>query len=217
MANGEGFIAELTAFQTERLLPIVRAGQGSLETPTSGDLTKLLQVALTNELNVTDLARAWMDTIAERDVKAAFAKQAEDERGHAKLISDRLALLGIELPSAEALKPHPLFDYLRTLSGTVERVAAALFTLEAMAYEVNAQFITLCDRHGDVQTSRIYREYIQPDENMHQQMGRRLLVEHAQGAEQATAFAVVGKVLEIAASARGKAAQKMGTACLPGC
>ena len=58
-------------------------------------------------------------------------------------------------PSALSLRTfgrqgqNPLFDYLRGLSTTVERVAAGLFTLESIAYAVNDNFMAFCDQRGD--------------------------------------------------------------------
>ena len=108
--------------------------------------------------------------------------------------------------------------YLRSLPTTVERIAAGLFTLESIAYGVNETFMAFCDQRGDTETVRIYREYIQPDEQRHQQLGRQLLLKYAtDSALQQAAKDVVGRVLEIAAAVRAKGVEKMGTACFPGC
>jgi hypothetical protein len=75
-----------------------------------------------------------------------------------------------------------------------------------------------CELRGDAETVRVYREYIQPDERAHQQLGQRLLAKYATTPElQRVARETVGKVLEIAATGRAKAAERMGTACFPGC
>ena len=104
------------------------------------------------------------------------------------------------------------------LSSTVERIAAGLFTLESIAYAVNENFMTFCDRRGDAETVRIYREYIQPDERAHQQLGQRLLAKYATTPElQRAAWNAVARVIEIAAAARTQTAQRMETACFPGC
>jgi hypothetical protein len=65
---------------------------------------------------------------------------------------------------------------------------------------------------------RIYREYIQPDEQAHQQLGRRLLATYATTPElQQVARDTVGRLLEIAGATRASAAARLGTACFPGC
>ena len=216
--DATAFLQELDAFKAERLSPIIGAGQTSLLGGASGDAEKMLQVALVNEISVSELAAAWMPGTPEVDVKIALARQAGDEAGHFQLVADRLAALGFELAGFRPPGANPLFDYLRGLSTTVERVAAGLFTLESIAYAVNENFMAFCRQRGDAETVRIYREYIQPDELRHHHLGRQLLAKYATEPEsQQRAKEVVGRVLEIATATRAQAAAKMGTACLPGC
>ena len=136
------FIEQLEAFKSERLSPIIGAGQMALAPAdnTSGDATQLLQIALANEINVSELAAAWMPSTREVDVKLAFARQAGDEAGHFQLVADRLTALGFDVATFTQTDT-PLFQYLRSLTTTVERVAAGLFTLESIAYGVNENFI----------------------------------------------------------------------------
>ena len=216
--DAPSFLGDLEAFQAERLSPILGAGRTSLADDTSADPTRMLQVALANEIGVSELAAVWMPSTPELDVKLAFARQAGDEANHFQLVADRLAALGQDTSSFAAPAEHPLFQYLRSLSSTVERIAAGLFTLEAIAYGVNENFMALCERRGDAETARIYREYIQPDERAHQQLGRRLLAKYAvTPAQQHTARETVARVLDLAAATRAKAAEKLGAACFPGC
>ena len=212
-----GFVEQLEAWKSERLAPIVGAGRLSLADNAPGDATQLLQIALANEINVSELAAAWMPSTRELDVKLAFARQAGDEAGHFQLVADRLAALGFDVASF-AQTDNPLFQYLRGLTTTVERVAAGLFTLESIAYGVNENFMAFCDQRGDAETVRIYREYIQPDEHAHQQLGQRLLAKYATTAElQQQARDTVARLLEIAGATRASAAVRLGTACFPGC
>jgi len=213
-----GFVDALVAFKAERLTPIVGAGRLALEDGASGgDGKAMLQVALANEINVSELAATWMPTTPELDVKLAFARQAGDEANHFVLVADRLRALGFD-PDAFRPAESPLFRYLHTLTSTVERIAAGLFTLESIAYGVNENFIAFCAARGDAETVRIYREYIQPDERAHEQLGQRLLAKYATTPElEQLAQGTVGKVLEIAAATRAKAAERLGSACFPGC
>jgi len=209
------FVAELGAFKDERLAPLVGDGRISLDAAAGAE--KLLQVALANEINVSELAAAWMPSTREIDAKLAFARQAGDEAGHFMLVSDRLTALGFDVASFQP-QANPMFDYLRGLSSTVERIAAGLFTLESIAYGVNENFIALCEARGDAETVRIYREYIQPDERAHQELGQKLLGRYTATADaQRLARETVGKLLEIATAAREKAASALGTRCFPGC
>jgi uncharacterized ferritin-like protein (DUF455 family) len=212
------FIAELEAFKAERLAPIIGAGRLSLDGDAPGDPKALLQVALANEIGVSELAAVWIPATVEVDVKIAFARQAGDEANHFNLVADRLAAHGIDVAAWSPPPDNPLFVYMKQLSTTVERIAAGLFTLESIAYGVNENFMALCAQRGDHETVRVYREYIQPDEQAHQQLGQRLLAKYATtDALQALARETVGKVLDIAQAARAKAAEKLGTACFPGC
>jgi uncharacterized ferritin-like protein (DUF455 family) len=213
------FVQELEAFKAARLAAIVGAGQTALaENASGGDPKELLRVALVNEISVAELAAVWIPRTPEVDVKIAFARQAGDEAGHFQLVAQRLAALGFD---ATAFAPPPdnaLFTYLKGLETTVERIAAGLVTLESIAYGVNENFMALCASRGDAETVRIYRDYIQPDERAHQQLGQSLLAKYATTPElQTLARATVARVLEIATAARAQAAAKLGTACFPGC
>jgi uncharacterized ferritin-like protein (DUF455 family) len=216
-SNAMAFVEQLEAWKSERLAPIVGAGRTSLESGAPGDATQLLQIALANEINVSELASVWMPTTRELDVKLAFARQAGDEAGHFQLVADRLTALGFDVATF-AQTSNPLFDYLRGLTTTVERIAAGLFTLESIAYGVNENFMAFCEGRGDHETVRIYREYIQPDEHAHQQLGQRLLAKYATTPElQQTARDTVARLLEISGATRATAAARLGTAAFPGC
>ncbi len=212
------FVTELEAFKAERLAPILAAGQMALGEPARTEPGKLLQVALANEISVSELAAVWIPTTTEVDVKIAFARQAGDEANHFNLVADRLAALGVDVDGWTPPPDNALFAYLKTLETTVERIAAGLFTLESIAHGVNESFMAYCAARGDDETVRIYREYIQPDELAHQRLGKTLLAKYAvtEGL-QAAARGVVSRVLEIATAARAQAATRLGTACVPGC
>jgi uncharacterized ferritin-like protein (DUF455 family) len=216
--DATAFVRDLETFKAERLAPIVGAGQVALADGAPGDPKRMLQVALANEISVSELAAAWMPTTSEIDVKIAFARQAGDEAGHFQLVAARLSALGLDVTGFQVPGESPLFQYLKSLSGTVARVAAGLFTLESIAYAVNENFMAFCEGRGDAETVRIYRDCIQPDELAHQRLGQHLLAKYATTTEsQSVARETVAKVLEIAGAARAQAAARMGTACFPGC
>ena len=218
MNDSIAFVEELEALKIELLIPIISAGRVSLTEHAPGDARRLLQIALANEISVSELAAVWIPSTPEIDVKIAFARQAGDEAGHFQLVADRLTVLGFDVASFRLPDDNALFQYMKSLASTVERIAAGLFTLESIAYGVNENFMAFCEQRGDHETVRIYREYIQPDERAHQQLGRRLLEKYATTPElQRIARATVLKLLEIAAAARAQAAAKLGTACFPGC
>jgi uncharacterized ferritin-like protein (DUF455 family) len=218
MSADASFVAELEAWKTERLAPILGAGRLSLDSGAAADPRQLLQIALANEINVSELAAVWMPSTREVDVKLAFARQAGDEAGHFQLVAERLGALGFDIASYTPPPANPMFEYLRGLDSTVERIAAGLVTLESIAYGVNENFMAFCAQRGDTETVRIYREYIQPDERAHQEMGQRLLAKYAQTPDaQRIARETVAKLAELAGSTRAAAATRLGTACFPGC
>jgi hypothetical protein len=218
MTAAHAFVTELEAFKAERLAALVGAGATSLAGAGGGESQALLQIALANEISVSELAAGWLPTTPELDVKLALARQVGDEANHFRLVADRLAALGFDVASYQPPAGNPLFAYMAALPTTVERIAAGLFTLESIAYGVNANFMAWCAQRGDDATVQIYRDFIQPDELAHQRMGQALLAKYATTAElQAVARATVARVLEIAATARARAAERLGTACIPGC
>jgi len=204
----------LTTDKHARLAPILAAGRAA-----TGDTDPkvLLQVALANEINVSELAAAWMPTTPEIDVKIALAKQAGDEAGHFELVAGRLATLGYDLAAFAPPPDNSQFQYLRGLATTVERLAA-LWTLESLAVGVNENFMAYCEARGDRETVQIYRDFIQPDEHAHEVACGLLLAKYATTpAETAAAATVVATVLELAETNRARAAVRVGTSCLPGC
>jgi len=212
----QAFVNELEAFKAQRLAPLFGAGATSLGG--EAEPKQLLQVALVNEISVSDLAAVWIPSTREVDVKIAFARQAGDEANHFNLVADRLTALGFDVAAFQQPADNALFAYMKTLSNTVERIAAGLFTLESIAHGVNENFMAYCAARGDDETVRIYRDYIQPDELAHQRLGTTLLAKYAVTTElQTTARDAVAKVVEIAVASRAQAAVKLGTACFPGC
>lgn len=214
----EAFVAEL---DTENNAALERIATGAACEPSPDlDVSKLLLVALKNELEATECAAAWIATTKEVAVKLAFARQAGDEAKHYKMIQTRLEALGVDTSSLDPLAQgkSPLLTYLVGLDGTVARVAAGQFTREALALVRNAEFIRFCRARGDETTARLYEETIQPDERHHHELGRRLLLELAVTAEaQAAAREASRRVLATAEELQEIARLKMGITSAPGC
>jgi uncharacterized ferritin-like protein (DUF455 family) len=182
------------------------------------DMAKLLRGVLRNELEASEIAARWMPGTLELEAKLAFARQAGDEAHHYQLLAARLAELGVDLegysPVAEGYSR--LFHYLETLQTTVERIAAAQFTREAIGYKSNELFIAFCEATGDQATARLYREQIQPDEIYHHEWGKRLLVSLARSeTDQAAARAAILTTLELAEELRNLAAGRLLVETLP--
>jgi hypothetical protein len=211
--DSKSFVQELEATNRAALGEFAPAAEDS-----TIELPKLLNIALANEISVSDLAAVWMPSTAEADVKITLAQQVGDEADHFRLVEGRLNALGVS--TAEFLPPaiNPLFAYLRTLETTVERIAAGPFTLESIAYQVNEQFMKYCESLGEQETVRLYQKRIQPDELHHHRLGAALLEKYATTPElQQRARDTAAKTLQIARQVRLLTAQKIGTACFPGC
>ena len=194
----------------------------TLKPEVTGELTvlNLLKVALKNEIEATEIAARWQVTTDDVDVKMAFARQAGDEAKHYRMIADRLRELGFAVYGFNPIINGygPLFQYLDTLTTTVERVAAGQFTREAIAVVKNRQFIEFCERAGDKVTATMYRDVIEPDEYFHHQLGRSLLLRFATTPEaQELARGAASLTLSMAEELQQAALKTAGIHHAPGC
>ena len=217
--DSAAFVRDLEAYRDDRLTGLSAGGRDKVkESAEATDPEKLLRIALANEIGVSDLAASYAARTEEVDIKVAFARQAGDEARHFELVGGRLKALGLDPERLAPAGPNPLLEYLRDLPGPVERVAGGLFTLEAIAHAVNERFIQVAALRGDQETVRIYRDFIQPDEEAHAALGKTLLIRHARTDEaQARARAVVARTLDLAQEQRARAAERLGTRSFPGC
>src|SRR5438477_3314977 len=208
-AENEALLARLAPDDT--LKPEV---DGALNVP------NLLKVALKNEIEATEIAARWLVAESDVDVKLAFARQVGDEAKHYRLIAERLRDLGFDPAGVDPLAKGfgPLFNYLDSLTTTVERVAAGQFTREAIAVVKNRQFIEFCERAGDAATATLYRDIIEPDERYHQELGRELLLRLATTADaQAAARQAARRTLQLADELQRAALTTAGIHHAPGC
>jgi len=210
------FISQLDA-QNRGALDRIGAA-ASCEPAADVTVARLLRLALKNELEATECAASFIASTPEIDVKLALARQAGDEAKHYRLIEKRLGDLGDELGSFDPGPRSPMLAYLLTLSSTVERVAAAQFTREALAIVRNAEFIRFCEAKGDPQTAALYRDVIQPDEEHHHELGRHLLLKLAKTEEaQQLARRASQQTLTLAEELQEIARMKLGISRAPGC
>jgi hypothetical protein len=190
------------------------------EAPETLTTDKLLRLALKNELEATELAAIWLGTTQELDVKLALARQCGDEAKHYRLIVERLTAMGVDAVSIDPRETgySPLFEFLRTLESTPARVAAGQFTREGIALVRNQAFIEFCEARGDHETAALYRNIIQPDEQHHHELGRRLLERYAvTAADQRVAHDAARRTLELAEEIQEMARIKSGISRAPGC
>jgi len=214
------FVQELETYVFSRLSSLDLLKDTDIQTTDRSEIVRRLKMALKNELEASELAAVWMPTTPEVEAKLALARQAGDEAKHYKLIEKRLANMGADLsgfnPVAEGY--GPMFQLLSGFKTTVERIGAAQFAREALALKKNQQFIDFCEAVGDRETADMYREQIQPDEEWHVNLGRKVLAKYATTAElQAQARKAVESVLELAVKIQNKQLKEMKVSHAPGC
>jgi len=215
----ESFVSELDA-QNQVALERIALAASSGEPGEAVTVTRLLVLALKNELEATECAAAWIATTPEVDVKLALARQAGDEAKHYRMIQARLAELDVDTKTLDPLAAgrSPLLIWLLALEGTVARVAAGPFTREALAVVRNAEFVRFCRATGDETTARLYEDTIQPDERHHHELGRKLLLALATTDEaQSAARDASRTVLSMAEELQEIARLKAGITRAPGC
>jgi uncharacterized ferritin-like protein (DUF455 family) len=218
--TAEEFVKELDAENQELLRRL--EPEATLKPEVEGNLNimNLLKVALKNEIEASEIAARWMVTTDDVDVKLALARQVGDEAKHYKLIVERLRELGFDAKTFNPLAKGygPLFEYLRTLTTTVERAAAGQFTREAIAVVKNRQFIEFCERAGDRATATLYRDVIEPDERYHHELGRSILLRYATTPEaREAARRAARRTLELAEELQTAALKTAGIHHAPGC
>ncbi|GAC1530231.1 MAG: hypothetical protein NVS3B10_26400 [Polyangiales bacterium] len=219
MKTPQQFVQELDIAVAEAVERLgVRSAAG---TPAPGiDVAALLVIALRNELEASEEAALWMTGERDVEVKLALARQCGDEAKHYRLIEDRLRALGKDPSAIDPLARGytPMFEFLRSLTTTVERVAAGPFAREALAQVRNDVFADWCETQGDLETARLYRDVIGPDERHHHALGRKLLLRLATTPQaQDAARAAAMRTLSIAQDLQDAALRDHGVARAPGC
>lgn len=212
--DGAAFVEQLKR-ENEVLLRKLDADPGSQ----AADIGPLLKMALKNEAEAAEIAAQWVAGTPELDAKLALARHAGDEARHYELLAAAARELGVDLAGFDPLNPpSPVLEYLRTLESTVERIAAALVTREAMGARRNAQFLKLLESGGHRALAALYRDVINPDEERHHRSGCELLARLAGAPEtQERARRSASRLLEIGDRVRTAAMEKTGAACVPGC
>ena len=218
--NADVFVKELEAHVTERLASLDLLKDPEIGVIDRAEVVRRLKMALKNELEASELAAVWIASTPETEIKLALARQAGDEAKHYNLIQNHLEEMGVDLtgfnPAADGY--GPMFNLLRDFGSTIERVAGAHFTREALALKKNEQFIEFCEQAGDRQTADLYRKHIQPDEGWHVDLGRRVLARYATSPElQEKARRAVEAVLELAVKIQNKQLHEMHVSHAPGC
>jgi hypothetical protein len=219
MGDAQVFVDELQRYVEDKLagLDLLKDESGPADRP---EVIRRLKVALKNELEAAELAAFWIPSTPETDVKLALARQAGDEARHYHLIEKHVEGMGVSLSGFDPAAGGygPMYNLLREFGSTVERLAGAHFTREALALKKNEQFIEFCERAGAAETAELYRKHIQPDEGWHVDIGHRFLARYASSQEdQEKARRAVEAVLDLAVKVQRKQFQEMKLSHAPGC
>src|ERR1051325_6702041 len=120
--NHETLIRDLDAMVAAALARIgERSSAGSTEGLT---VARLLEVALKNELEASEEAALWMTSEPDLAVKLALARQCRAEGRHYRRMEDRRRGRGREPIDPSKGGYSPMYQFLRGLTTTVERLAA---------------------------------------------------------------------------------------------
>lgn len=216
--DGKAFVEQLKS-EHDRLLAKLNAAPAAPAPASTDALADLLKMALKNEMEAAEIAAEWISTTPELDAKLALARHAGDEARHYQLLQEKTSALGVALDRFDPLTPpSPVLNYLRTLTTTVERIAAALVAREAMGGRRNAQFVQFLESIGQKAIAQLYRDVINPDEERHHQAGCGLLARLAvTQAAQELARRAATRLLEIGDQARTTAMERTGAPAVPGC
>ncbi len=220
MSDARAFVDELQQYVAGKLASLDLLKDEEPGPADRQEVIRRLKVALKNELEAAELAAVWIPSTPEIDVKLALARQAGDEARHYHLIEKHLEAMGVSLagfePAAEGY--GPMYNLLRGFDSTVERLAGAHFTREALALKKNDQFIEFCERAGESDTADLYRKHIQPDEGWHVDIGHRFLMRYVVSDEdQGRARRAIEAVLDLAVKVQRKQCQELKLSHAPGC
>ncbi len=216
--DGNEFVNQLKA-ENESILSKIDEPPMASGIPKGELLATLIKMALKNEIEAAEIAAEWVSTTPELHAKLALARHAGDEARHYQLIEEKARAMGISLDGFGPLEPpSPVLSYLRTLTTTPERIAAALVAREAMGGRRNVQFLAFLDRIGQRDLAALYRDVINPDEDRHHFSGCAVLAELATAAEtQQAARRAARGLLETGDRVRSNALQSTGAPVIPGC
>ncbi|HYT08363.1 MAG TPA: ferritin-like domain-containing protein [Rugosimonospora sp.] len=212
--DGNEFVNKLKA-ENEAILAKIDEPPISSGIPKGELLAALVKMALKNEIEAAEIAAEWVSTTQELPAKLALARHAGDEARHYQLIEEKARAMGISLDGFRPLEPpSPVLNYLRKLTTTPERIAAALVAREAMGGRRNVQFLAFLDRIGQRELAALYRNVINPDEDRHHRSGCAVLAELATVPE--AQQAALG-LLETGDRVRSNALESTGAPVIPGC
>jgi hypothetical protein len=195
-----GFVDEL---ERELLRSLARLGeQARAAMSPSVPVTDLLAGALRDEIETAEIAALWLTDEPDLDLRLGLARQVGNEARHFEMISDRIRELGSDPTADPRTRAHsPVFRYLRGLQTPAERLAAGLVR-EGVTRLRNALLAQVCEARGDLETARLCRDQVGPDEVRHLDFCRKELPRYAlTAADQEAARRALARTLQLAEEA----------------
>ncbi len=125
-----------------------------------------------------EVAALWLADTESLNLKLACATTCGDRARHFRLLTERLACLGLAAGSYDPRQGgySRLFGFLRSLQTGEERAAAGFLTLAGMSAVRLTGLASFCDDKGDPESARMLREALLPEEETRVDVGRELLV-----------------------------------------
>jgi hypothetical protein len=125
-----------------------------------------------------EIAALWLADTDSLALKLDCASYCGDRARHFRLLSERLAALGLAPGSYDPRQGgySRLYGFLRSLQTSEERAAAGFLTLAGMSATRLGALASFCEDKGDGDTARVVRESILPDEERRVELGRDTLV-----------------------------------------
>jgi len=194
------FVEEL-----DRQLAAAVAGLADPPAAEPPGVAELLSAALREELEACEVAALWMAGEFDLELKLALAQRCGEKARHYRLLAGRLQALGADAARLDPLaRGHsPLFRYLKSLETPCERIAAGALARAGLARARDAALAEVCQARGDLETARILREVIGPEDAEHHRLGRSLLARLAVTPEdQERARRAVARTLQLSEDRR---------------
>jgi hypothetical protein len=125
-----------------------------------------------------EIAALWLADTESLSLKMACATYCGDRARHFRLLTERLAGLGLSPGSYDPRQGgySRLFGFLRSLQTGEERASAGFLTLAGMSAVRMVGLASFCDDKGDPESASLVRESVQPEEEARVDLGRELLV-----------------------------------------
>jgi hypothetical protein len=125
-----------------------------------------------------EVAALWLADTESLSLKLACAAICGDRARHFRLLTERLAGLGLASGSYDPRQGgySRLYGFMRSLQTAEERAAAGFLTLAGMSAVRLTGLASFCDDKGDPESARLLRESLLPEEESRVDIGRELLV-----------------------------------------